>query len=73
MALQKLEQFSFATALDLSIGYYTIRLGPDVSKIYTIIFPWGTSYYQWVLQVPQTFSKKECWCLWNPWSMYKLA
>jgi hypothetical protein len=39
--LQEIEGFSYATALDLSMGYYTIRLDPDASKICTIIFPWG--------------------------------
>jgi hypothetical protein len=37
--LQELEGFSYATTLDLNIGYYTIRLDPDASKICTIIFP----------------------------------
>ncbi len=41
MVLQEIEGFSFATALDLNMGYYTIRLDPDASKICTIIFPWG--------------------------------
>jgi hypothetical protein len=36
--LQELEGFTFATALDLNMGYYTIRLDPDASKICTIIF-----------------------------------
>jgi hypothetical protein len=35
--LQQLEGFSYATALDLSMGYYIIRLDPDASKICTII------------------------------------
>ena len=35
----------FATALDLNMGYYTIRLDPDASKICTIIFPWGKYSY----------------------------
>ncbi len=39
--LQELEGFTFATALDLNMGYYTIRLDPDASKICAIIFPWG--------------------------------
>eukprot|EP00804_Cyclotella_cryptica_P028704 CCRYP_008224-RA/>CCRYP_008224-RA protein AED:0.40 eAED:0.44 QI:0/0/0/1/0.33/0.25/4/0/353 len=39
--LQELEGFAYATALDLNMGYYTIRLDPDASKICTIIFPWG--------------------------------
>ncbi len=41
MVLQEIEGFSFATALDLNMGYYIIRLDPDASKICTIIFPWG--------------------------------
>jgi hypothetical protein len=39
MVLQELEGFTFATAFDLNMGYYTIRLDPDASKICTIIFP----------------------------------
>ena len=31
--LQELEGFTFATALDLNMGYYTIRLDPDASRI----------------------------------------
>jgi hypothetical protein len=41
MVLQELQGFFFATALDLNMGYYTIRLDLDASKICTIIFPWG--------------------------------
>jgi hypothetical protein len=33
MVLQEIEGFTFATALDLNMGYYTIRLDPDASKI----------------------------------------
>ena len=36
MVLQEIEGFSFAKALDLNMGYYTIRLDPDASKICTI-------------------------------------
>jgi hypothetical protein len=43
--LQELEGFTFATALELNMGYYTIRLDPDASKICTIIFPWGKNSY----------------------------
>jgi hypothetical protein len=38
--LQELEGLTFATALDLNMGYYTIQLDPDASKICTVIFPW---------------------------------
>ncbi len=44
--LQELEGFTFATALDLKLGYYTIRLDADASKICTIIFPWGKYSYK---------------------------
>jgi hypothetical protein len=44
--LQELEGFSFASALDHNIGYYTIRLDPDASKICTIIFPWRKYSYK---------------------------
>jgi hypothetical protein len=44
--LQELEGFTFATALNLNMGCYTIRLDPESSKICTIIFPWGKYSYQ---------------------------
>jgi hypothetical protein len=44
--LKELNGFTFATALDLNMGYYTIRLDPDASKICTIIFPWGKYSYK---------------------------
>ncbi len=44
--LQEIEGFSFATALDLNMGCYTIRLDPDASKICTIIFCWGKYSYK---------------------------
>ncbi len=37
--LQDLEGFTYATALDLIMGYYTIRLDLMASKMCTIIFP----------------------------------
>jgi hypothetical protein len=46
MVLQELEGFIFAMALDLNMGYYTIRLDPDASRICTIIFPWGQYSYK---------------------------
>jgi hypothetical protein len=43
--LQELEGFTFATALNLNMGYYTIRLDPDETKICAILFPWGNYSY----------------------------
>jgi len=39
--LQELEGFTYAMALDLNMGYYTIRLDPRAVEMFTIIFPWG--------------------------------
>jgi hypothetical protein len=44
--LQELEGFTYATTLDLNMGYYTIRLDPTAAKMCTIIFPWGEYLYQ---------------------------
>ncbi len=44
--LQELEGFTFTTALDLNMGYYTIRLDPDASRICTVIFSWGKYSYK---------------------------
>jgi hypothetical protein len=47
--LQEIKGFSYATALDLNMGYYTIRLDPDASTICTVIFPWGKYSYKILL------------------------
>ena len=44
--LQELEDFTYAIALDLNMGYYTIRLDPAASKMCMIIFPWGKYSYK---------------------------
>ncbi len=44
--LQELEGFTYATARDLNMSYYTIRLDPAASKMCTIIFPWGKYSYK---------------------------
>jgi len=44
--LQELEGFTYVTALDLNMGYYTIRLDPRAVKMFTAIFPWGKYSYQ---------------------------
>jgi hypothetical protein len=47
--LQELEGFTFAMAIYLTMGYYTIRLDPDASKICAITFPWGKYSYKRLL------------------------
>jgi hypothetical protein len=49
MILQEQEGFTYATALDLNMGYYTIRLDPMASEMCTIIFPWGKYSYKRLL------------------------
>jgi hypothetical protein len=44
--LQELKGFTYATTLDLNMGYFTIRLDPTAAKMCTIIFPWGKYSYQ---------------------------
>ncbi len=44
--LQELEGFTYATALHLNMGYYTIRLDPMASEMCMIIFPWGKYSYK---------------------------
>ena len=44
--LLKLKGFTYATALDLNMGYYTLRLDPDASKLCTIVLPWGKYKYK---------------------------
>jgi hypothetical protein len=44
--LQELEGFTHATALEISMGYYTTRLDPAAAEMCTIIFPWGEFSYQ---------------------------
>jgi hypothetical protein len=60
--LQELEGFTYATALDLNMDYYTIRLDPTASKMCTIIFPWGSTHirdYPWALEAQPTYSKPK--------------
>ncbi|GKY94846.1 hypothetical protein MPSEU_000449600 [Mayamaea pseudoterrestris] len=43
--LLKLGGFTYATSLDLNMGYYTIRLSPAASQLCTIVLPWGKYEY----------------------------
>ena len=52
--LQELEGFTYATTLDLNMGYYMIRLDPTAAKMGTIIFPWGKYSYQ---RLPMGFAR----------------
>ncbi|MGH7974544.1 MAG: RNase H-like domain-containing protein, partial [bacterium] len=43
--MQKLEGFTYATALDLNMGYFTIRLDKEAQDLCTIVTPWGNYRY----------------------------
>jgi hypothetical protein len=43
--LQKIGGFTYATALDLNMGYYNIRLDPNAAALCTLILPWGKYKY----------------------------
>jgi hypothetical protein len=69
--LQELKGFTYATALELNMGYYTIRLHPPVSKMCTIMFPWGKYSYQrfWMgFTGSADISKREWVTYLQPWS-----
>ena len=44
--LQKLGGFTYATALDLNMGYYNIRLDLASSSLCTLVLPWGKYRYK---------------------------
>ncbi len=46
--LQELEGHTYAITCDLNMGYYTITLDPNTSKICTFIFPWSKYSYLWL-------------------------
>ena len=43
--LQKLEGFTYASSLDLNMGYYLIELTPNACRLCTIVMPWGKYEY----------------------------
>ena len=43
--LQKLEGFTYATSLDLNMGYYHISITPNSSRLCTVVLPWGKYEY----------------------------
>jgi hypothetical protein len=34
-----MEEFTFASALDLNMGYYHIKSDADAQRLFTIVFP----------------------------------
>jgi hypothetical protein len=44
--LRKLSGFKYATAIDLSMGYYHVPLELKAHKLCTTILPWGKYHYK---------------------------
>jgi hypothetical protein len=64
--IRSMEGVSFASALELNMGYYHIKLDhdADAQKLCTIVFPWFgrntiTNAYPWISRLPQMFSKRH--------------
>ena len=60
--LLKLEDFQYATSLDLNMGYYHIELSPESKKLCTIVLPWenmNINVSQWDCVTAQIFFRKK--------------
>jgi dihydroorotate dehydrogenase len=44
--IRSMEGFTFASVLDLNMGYYNIKRDADVQKLCTIVFPWHMGKYK---------------------------
>jgi hypothetical protein len=61
--LRKLSGFKYATAIDLSMGYYHIPLDLEAQKLYTNILPWGKYQYKRLpmgVKTSQIYFKELC-------------
>jgi dihydroorotate dehydrogenase len=45
--IRSMEGFTFASALDLNMGYYHIKLDADAQNLCTIVFPWHIRKYKY--------------------------
>jgi hypothetical protein len=73
-----MEGFTFASALDLNMGYYHIKLDHDTDdqKLFSILFPrenTNINTYPWVSRLPQMFFKTSCLSLYKIWNMSRLT
>ena len=61
--IRSMKGFTFATALDLNMGYYHITLDADAQRLCTIVFPWGKYKYKnfpMGIKLPLMFFKVSC-------------
>jgi hypothetical protein len=45
--IRSMKGFTFASALDLNMGYYHIKIDADAQKLCTIVFPWCMEKYKY--------------------------
>jgi hypothetical protein len=60
--IRPMEGFTFASALDLNMGYYHIKLDADAQNLCTIVFPWRKYKYKHLtmgIKVAPDFSKRH--------------
>jgi hypothetical protein len=73
-----MEGFTFASVLDLNMGFYHIKLDADAQKLCTIVFPWQMGKYKhkrlpmgikiaWILM----FFRTSCQILSKVWNMLR--
>jgi hypothetical protein len=80
--IRSMEGLSFASALDLNLGYYHIKIDHEAvsQKLCTIVFPWCMEKYKykrlpmgiktaWILM----FFKTSCQSLYKIWNMLRLT
>jgi hypothetical protein len=76
--IRSMEGFTFASALDLNMGYYHIKLDAGIQKLCTIVFPWHMGKYKykrlpmgikigWILMLFKT----SCLSLFKIWNMLR--
>jgi hypothetical protein len=46
--IRSMKGLTFASALDLNMGYYHIKLDADAQKLCTIVLPWGKYKYKYL-------------------------
>jgi hypothetical protein len=69
--LQRLTGFRYASAIDLSMGYYHIPLDEYSQKLCTMILPWGKYHYKRlpmgkkIVQISSKQSLLTCWAIWT--------
>jgi hypothetical protein len=78
--IRSMEGFTFASALDLNMGYYHIKLDYDAQNLCTVVFSWNMGKYKykrlpmgikivWFLM----YFKTSCLSLSKIWNMLRLT